>query len=212
VRPFNTTVCWAIRQLPSKLSSLNTMHLIGRDNISLKCFCFFSKLETGETLAGFVSYTFLYATVHKPHLCSSSLAATAAAKPQATIVIQGGEGKMHQEVLPKSNAPDSDGDFVDTEDGYRMPWDDIEESRRKGFGNPAVGSDGPTEAEIGLEVTGSDNFIAKAKANELVAEYQDVFSRELNPEPADLPPLDVPIGTKKWHSPKNQERARYRSV
>ena len=113
---------------------------------------------------------------------------------------------MHEEVLPKSNAPESDGDFVDPEEGHRMRWDEIEESRRKGFGNPTLGSDGPTEAEICLEVTGSDNFIAKAKANELVAEYQDFFSRELNPKPADLPPLDVPIDT------KNQERARYQSV
>ena len=78
---------------------------------------------------------------------------------------------MHEEVLPKSNAPESDGDFVDPEDGYRMPLDEIEESRRKGFGNPTVGSEGPTEAVIGLEVTGFDDFITKAKANELVTEY-----------------------------------------
>ena len=205
------TISITANEIASVYAVLLGRETIKEHNISLKCFRFFSNLETGETLAGFVSYN-LYATVPKPHLCSSSLAATAAAKPQATIVIRGGEGKLHEEVLSKSDflTPEPDEDFVDPEDAYRMPWEEIEESRGKGFGNPTVGRDGTTGAVIGLEVTGSDNFIARA--NELVEEYQDVFSRELNPEPADLPPLDVPIDTKKWHSPKNQGRARNQSV
>jgi hypothetical protein len=39
----------------------------------------------------------------------------------------------------------------------------------------------------------------------------DIFSTELSPEPADLPPLDVPIDTVKWHQPKNQGRLRNQS-
>ena len=43
-------------------------------------------------------------------------------------------------------------------------------------------------------------------------EFLNVFSTELSPEPADLPPLDVPIDTAKWHQPKNQGRPRNQSV
>jgi hypothetical protein len=36
--------------------------------------------------------------------------------------------------------------------------------------------------------------------------------KELSPESADLPPLDVPIDATKWHQPKNQGRPRNQSV
>jgi hypothetical protein len=45
-----------------------------------------------------------------------------------------------------------------------------------------------------------------------VLEFRDIFSTELSPEPADLPPLDVPIDTAKWHQPKKQGRLRNQSV
>jgi hypothetical protein len=45
-----------------------------------------------------------------------------------------------------------------------------------------------------------------------VLEFRDIFSTELSPEPADLPPLDVPIDTAKWHQPKNQGRPRNQLV
>jgi hypothetical protein len=52
---------------------------------------FFSNLETGESLRGFVSYNF-YATSPKSQLCSASFNAPAAvAKPQAIVDFRGGE-------------------------------------------------------------------------------------------------------------------------
>ena len=50
-------------------------------------------------------------------------------------------------------------------------------------------------ASIGLEISGSEEFVTDACA--LVLEFRDIFSTELSPEPADLPPLDVPIDTAK---------------
>jgi hypothetical protein len=46
----------------------------------------------------------------------------------------------------------------------------------------------------------------------LVLEFWEIFSTELSPEPADLPPLDVPFDTAKWHQSKNQGRPRNKSV
>ena len=65
-------------------------------------------------------------------------------------------------------------------------------------------------ASIGLEISGSEEFVTDTCA--LVLEFRDIFSTELNPEPADLPPLDVPIDTAKRHQPKNQGRPRNQSV
>ena len=58
---------------------------------------------------------------------------------------------------------------------------------------------------IGLEIAGSNDF--RADAQDLVSEFRDIFSKELSPEPADLPPLDVPINTAKWHQPKQESRS-----
>ncbi len=166
--------------------------LIGRrtikeQNISLKCFRYFSNLETGDTLRGFVSYN-LYATVHKPQLCSSSMAATAAAKPQATVVVQGGDRTEYEEgLLPKTLflSPEPDEDFVDPEDAYTMPWED---QNTGGVADQHSRGAQTTYAEmIGLEVTGSIKFIAEANA--LISEFRDIFSSELSPERADLPSL-----------------------
>ncbi len=54
-------------------------------------------------------------------------------------------------------------------------------------------------ASIGLEISGSREFVTDAC--ELVLEFQDIFSTELSPEPADLPPLDVPIDIAKQVAP-----------
>ena len=43
-------------------------------------------------------------------------------------------------------------------------------------------------------------------------EFREIFSTELSPELADLPPLDIPIDTAKWHQLKNQWRSRNQSV
>jgi hypothetical protein len=49
---------------------------------------------------------------------------------------------------------------------------------------------------IGLEIiSGSEEFVTDACA--LVLEFRDIFSTELSPEPADLPPIDAPIDTAK---------------
>ena len=61
-------------------------------------------------------------------------------------------------------------------------------------------------ASIGLEISGSEEFVTDACA--LVSEFRGIFSTELSPEPANLPPLDVPIDTAKWHKPRNQGRPR----
>ena len=61
-----------------------------------------------------------------------------------------------------------------------------------------------------LEISGSEEFVTDACA--LVLEFRDIFSTELSPKPADLPPLDVPIDTAKWYQPKNQGRPRNQSV
>eukprot|EP01034_Spumella_vulgaris_P034740 gene34740-42849_t len=170
------------------------------------------RTSTGESLAGFVSYN-LYATVHKPQLCSSSMAATAAAKPQATIVVQGGDATKYAGTRPKSDflSPEPDEDFLDPGDDYRMPWEeDPDGGVDKGLPESTRKDNDTFAASIGLEVTGTAQFIALVDA--LLEEYSDVFNTELGEEPADLPPLDVEIDVKKWHCPKNQGRARNQSV
>jgi hypothetical protein len=140
------------------------------------------------------------------------MAATAAAKPQATIVVQGGGVARYAETetRPKSDflSPEPDEDFADPEDDYNMPWE--EPDRETGKDCMTVKEDGTFAAAIGLEVTGSAEFITDA--NILIEEFQDIFSSDLGQEPADLPLLDVTIDTAKWHSPRNQGRARNQSV
>jgi hypothetical protein len=128
------------------------------------------------------------------------MAATAAAKPQATIVVQGGVATKYAGTRPKSDflSPEPDDDFIDPGDDYRMPWEcdpdggadnrDLPESADKDTDSFA--------ASIGLEVFGSVRFIDMVDA--LLEEYADVFSTELGIEPADLPPLDVEIVVKNY--------------
>ena len=207
------TLSITANEIPSMYAVLLGRKTIKQHNISLKCFRFFSNLETGESLRGFVSYN-LYATVHKPQLCSSSMAATAAAKPQATIVVQGGVATKYAGTRPKSDflSPEPDDDFIDPGDDYRMPWEnDPDEGADNRDLNESANKDTDSfAASIGLEVFGSVRFIDMVDA--LLEEYADVFSTELGIEPADLPPLDVEIDVKKWHCPKNQGRARNQSV
>ena len=89
-----------------------------------------------------------------------------------------------------------------------MPWEESKTLEEEAV--PLVGNDKSFAESIGLVICGSNEFLADAHA--LVSEFRDIFSKELNPEPADLPPLDVPINTTKWHQPKNQGRARNQSV
>jgi hypothetical protein len=99
--------------------------------------------------------------------------------------------------------------FVDpAADEYKMPWEEdmpLSEgvSSKSGYASSYA-------ASIGLEISGSEEFVTDACA--LVLEFRDIFSTELSPEPADLPPLDVPIDTAKWHQPKNQGHPRNQSV
>jgi hypothetical protein len=189
---------------------------IKQNIISLKCFRFFSNLETGESLRGFVAYN-LYATGLKPQLCSASFSAyTAVAKPQATVDSQGCEETGPASGWPKERflIPEPDEDFVDPADEYRMPWKEdmpvkdimpLSEGVKSKAGNALSYA-----ASIGLEISGSREFCMDAC--ELVLKFRDIFSTELSPEPADLPPLDVPIYTAKWHQPRNQGRPRNQSV
>ena len=89
-----------------------------------------------------------------------------------------------------------------------MPWEEdmpLLEGVR-----PKSGNASSYAASIGLEISGSEEFVTDACA--LVLEFRDIFSTELSREPVDLPPLDVPIDTAKWHQPKNQGRSRNQSV
>jgi len=72
-----------------------------------------------------------------------------------------------------------------------MPWE--EPDRETGTDRMPVKEDGTFAAAIGLEVTGSAEFITDA--NILIEEFQDIFSSDLGQEPADLPLLDVTIDT-----------------
>ena len=53
------------------------------------------------------------------------MAATAAAKPQATIVFQGGVATKYARTLPKPDflSREPDEDFIVPGDDYRMPWE-----------------------------------------------------------------------------------------
>jgi hypothetical protein len=152
---------------------------IKKHNISLKCFRFFSNLETGETLRGFVSYN-LYATGPKPQLCNASFSAyTAVVKPQATVDSQGCEEPEPASGWPKERflTPEPDEDFVDPADEYRMPWEEdmpvkdmpLSEGVKSEAGNALSYA-----ASIGLEISGSREFVTDAC--ELVLEFRDIFS------------------------------------
>jgi hypothetical protein len=101
-----------------------------------------------------------------------------------------------------------DEDFVDPADEYKMPWEE-DKPLPEGVRSKA-GYASSYAASIGLEISGSKEFVTDACA--LVLEFRDIFSTELSSEPADLPPLDVPIDTAKCHQPKNQGRPRNQSV
>jgi hypothetical protein len=78
------TISITANEIPSTYAVLLGRKTINQNNISLKCFRFFS-------LRGFVSYN-LYATSPKSHLCSALFSApTVVAKPQAIVDFRGGE-------------------------------------------------------------------------------------------------------------------------
>ena len=201
------TISITANEMPSAYAVL----CIKQNIISLKCFRFFSNLETGESLRGFVAYN-LYATGPKPQLCSASFVAhTAVAKPQATVDSQCCEETEPASGWPKEHflTPEPDEDFVDPADEYRMPWEEdmpVKEMPLSEGVKSKAGNALSYAASIGLEISGSREFVTDAC--ELVLEYRDIFWTELSTEPADLPPLDVPIDTAKWHQPRNQGRPR----
>ena len=117
------TISITANEIPSTYAVLLGRKTIKQNNISLKCFRFFSNLETDESLRGFVSYN-LYATGPKSHLCSASFSApTAVAKPQAIVDFRGGEETEPASGWPKERflTPEPDEDFVDPADEYKMP-------------------------------------------------------------------------------------------
>ena len=132
------------------------------------------------------------------------------AKPQATVDSQGCEETEPASGWPKERflTPEPDEDFVDPADDYKMPWEE-DFSFPEGV-NSKAGNLLSYAASLGLEISGSEEFVTDPC--DLVSEFRDIFSTELSPEPADLPPLDVPIDTAKWHQPRNQGRPRNQSV
>ncbi len=185
------TISITANEIPSTYAVLLGRKTIKQNKISLKCFHFFSNLETCESLSGFVSYN-LYATSPKSHLCSATFNAPAAvAKPQAIVDCRG--GKETERPKERFLTPEPDEDFVDPTDEYKVPWEEdtpLPEGVRSKAGNASS-----CAASIGLEISGSEEFVTDVCA--LMLEFRDIFSTELSPEPADLPPLDVPIDTAK---------------
>jgi hypothetical protein len=108
-------------------------------------------------------------------------------------------------LTPRFLTPEPDEDFVDPADVYKMPWEE-DFSFPEGV-NSKAGNALSYAASIGLEISGSEEFVT-----DVVSEFRDIFSTELSPEPGDLPLLDVPIDTAKWHQPRNQGRPRNQSV
>ncbi len=136
---------------------------------------------------------------------------TAVVKPQAIVDFQGCEETEPASGWSKERflIPEPDEDFVDPADKNKMPWEE-DSSFPEGVKSKA-GNSLSYAASIGLEISGSEKFITDAC--DLVSEFRDIFSTELlSPESADLPPLDVPIDTAKWHQPRNQGRPRNQSV
>jgi hypothetical protein len=149
------TISITADEIPSTYAVLLGRKTIKQNNISLKCFRFFSNLETGELLRGFVSYN-LYATSPKPQLCSASFSAPAAvAKPQAIIYFRGGEETEPAGGWPKESflTPEPDEDFVDPADDYKMPWEE-DKPLLEGVSSNA-GNASSYAALIGLEISGS---------------------------------------------------------
>jgi hypothetical protein len=121
------TISITANEIPSTYALLLGRKTIKQNNLSLKCFRFFSNLETGESLRSFVSYNLYYATSPKSHLCSASFSApTAVAKPQAIVDFRGGEETEPASGWPKERflSPEPDEDFVDPADEYKMPWEE----------------------------------------------------------------------------------------
>ena len=80
--------------------------------------------------------------------------------------------------------PELDEDFVDPADEYKMPWEKdtpLPEGVKSKAGDALSYA-----ASKGLEISGSEEFVTDAC--DLVSEFRDIFSTELSPEPADLPP------------------------
>ncbi len=120
------TISIAANEIPSNYAVFLGRKTIKQKIVSLKCFRFFSNLETGESLRGFVSYN-LYATSSKSHLCSVSFSApTAVAKPQAIVDFRGGEETEPASGWPKERflTPEPVEDFVEPADEYEMPWEE----------------------------------------------------------------------------------------
>jgi hypothetical protein len=107
------TISITTNEIPSTYAVLLGRKTVKQNNISLKCFRFFSNLETDESLRGFVSYN-LYASFSAP---------TAVAKPQAIVDFRGGEETEPASGWPKERflTPEPHEDFVDPADEYKMP-------------------------------------------------------------------------------------------
>jgi hypothetical protein len=187
------TISITANEIPSTYAVLLGRKTTKQNNISLKCFRAFSNL---------------YSTSPKSQLCSASFSAPAAvAKPH----FRSGEETEPASGWPKERflTLEPDEDFVDPADEYKMPWEEDNMPFLEGVSSK-LGNASSYAASIGLEISGSEEFVTDTCA--LVLEFRDIFSTELSTEPADLPPLDVPIDTAKRHQPKNQGRPRNQSV
>jgi len=105
------------------------------------------------------------------------MAAAAAAKPKATIVVQGGVATKYAGTRPKSDflSPEPDEDFIDPGDDYRLPWEeDPDGDLDRDLPEDARKDDNTFAASIGLEVTGTARFIDLVDA--LLEEYSDVLT------------------------------------
>jgi hypothetical protein len=78
-----------------------------------------------------------------------------------------------------------------------MPWE------------PEVASS-PSESFIPTNILGSESFISRIQA--VCAKFPRVWNTQLNPMPADIPPMELHVDEDKWKVPKNRGPPRPQST
>jgi hypothetical protein len=81
---------------------------------------------------------------------------------------------------------------------HEDPW---ESSARNIFENETENTDHVSESFIMPKLFGSNEL--QARLRELILQYSDIFSTDLNSESADVQPLDIVVDEDKWHTRAN---------
>jgi hypothetical protein len=105
---------------------------------------------------------------------------------------------LHRKPMSAFLDPVQDDDEVETLSSTIDPWD---ENHLPRSGRENLGS---------IHVEGGDTL--KHRIEELLAEFEDIFSTELRKEPADVPPMELEVDTEKWERQTNSRGPRVVSV